>query len=204
MTNVAPSVTSTPSPPSTKRGRRPSPEPSRDPGWEETLTATIDFDDGTGRTRSPALWRTSRPNATFTFSVNKQYGDNGTFTVTVTGYDDDTSGTGSAGAIVSNLAPTAAIDGSGKQVYDGKLRVRRRSRASPSECLLRGTDVGSDDLLFEWNWGDATVNTQTSRVNPPNPDPAKSPSVQPRDVTLSADARVRKCLPLQPRHQGHR
>jgi len=48
----------------------------------------------------------------------------------------------------------------------------------------RSTDPGSDDLTLAWAWGDGTPGISTSYlVNPPNPDPAASPSVQPRDVT---------------------
>ena len=47
------------------------------------------------------------------------------------------------------------------------------------------TDPGSDDLTFTWAWGDNTTSSQTSLVNPPATDPPKSPSVQPRDVSLS-------------------
>jgi hypothetical protein len=48
----------------------------------------------------------------------------------------------------------------------------------------RSTDPGSDDLHLTWSWGDATPDvTTTYLVNPPNPDPFPSPSIQPRDVT---------------------
>src|SRR5581483_9752433 len=48
-------------------------------------------------------------------------------------------------------------------------------------------DPGSDDLTLSWAWGDGTAgSSSTSLVNPPNPDPAVSPSIQPRDVTNTA------------------
>ena len=50
---------------------------------------------------------------------------------------------------------------------------------------VRGTDVGSDDLLFEWVWGDGDGQQPDVAGQPADPDPDKSPSVQPRDVTLS-------------------
>ncbi|HQX88039.1 MAG TPA: hypothetical protein PLE20_10410, partial [Ornithinibacter sp.] len=46
-------------------------------------------------------------------------------------------------------------------------------------------DPGSDDLTAKWAWGDGSSDTQTSLVNPPGTDPAKSPSNQPRDVDFS-------------------
>ena len=203
VTNVAPSVSLNPIPAINEAGTTTVTGTITDPGWEETLTATIDFDDGTGPHPVSGTLENGRPNATFTFSVNKQYGDNGTFTVTVTGYDDDASGSGSAGATVSNLAPTATIDGSGKQVYDGRSAFIVKQGQSLG-VPVRGTDVGSDDLLFEWNWGDGTVNTQTSRVNPPNAGSGQEPVGAASGRHAVPDARVRKCLPLQPGHQGHR
>ena len=57
------------------------------------------------------------------------------------------------------------------------------------------TDPGSDDLTFTWDWDDGSTSTQTSLVNPPALDPAKSPSVQPRLVTLEqAHTYVEACI----------
>lgn len=184
VTNVAPSVSLGAITPINEAGTMTVSGTVTDPGWQDALTATIDFEDGTGPHPLTGTLENGRPDATFTFSVTHQYGDNGSFTVTVNGSDDDTSGSATANAAVANVGPTAAVDGSAAQVYDGRSAFVVRAGQSLG-VPVRGTDVGSDDLQFEWNWGDGTVNTQTSRVNPPGADPAKSPSVQPRDVTLS-------------------
>jgi hypothetical protein len=53
---------------------------------------------------------------------------------------------------------------------------------------VRVTDPGSDDLTTTWSWGDGTPpDVSTSLVNPPNADPAISPSIQPRDISATSD-----------------
>lgn len=156
-----------------------------DPGWEDTLTAMIDYDDGAGASALSGTLENVRPNATFAFSVNKTYGDNGTFTVTVTGFDDDTSTPDTENAVVNNVDPTSTIDSSGEQVYDGKSAFVLEA-GEDLTVPATSTDPGSDDLTFTWLWGDSTSSVQTSLVNPPATDPAKSPSVQPRNETLQA------------------
>jgi hypothetical protein len=50
----------------------------------------------------------------------------------------------------------------------------------------RATDPGSDDLTLSWDWDDGPPAPDISTiylVNPPNPDPLPSPTIQPRDVT---------------------
>ena len=63
-----------------------------DPGWLDTLTATIDWGDGAARARSPARSRTSGPTRRSPRHRPHTYGDNGTFTVTVCASDDDGAG----------------------------------------------------------------------------------------------------------------
>ena len=46
-------------------------------------------------------------------------------------------------------------------------------------------DPGSDDLTLTWHWDQGADTAVISLVNPPAADPAKSPSVQPRDLTLT-------------------
>lgn len=156
-----------------------------DPGWETDLSATIDFDDGLGAQPLTGVEENVRPNATLSFSVEHQYGDNGTFTVAVTGDDGLAATSASADAVVHNVVPTTTIDTSGEQTYDG-VSATVLPAGHDVTIGVNATDPGSDDLTFEWLWDDGTSDAQTSRVNPPLPDPAKSPSVQPRDVTLDA------------------
>ena len=186
VANVAPTVTLDPIPAIDELGTTTVSGTITDPGWQDPLSATIDFGDGTGSHPLVGSLENVRPDASLAFSVTRQYGDNGTFTVTVTGLDDDSSATGTRGAVVRNLAPTVAIDSSGEQTYGGASAFVLK--AGQSLAVPAGsTDPGSDDLTLTWRWGDATTSQATSLVNPPAPDPAGSPSVQPRSVTLTRD-----------------
>ena len=115
-----------------------------------------------------------------------QYGDNGSYTITVYVNDKD-GGTGSQSfnLTVNNVPPTATIDESGTVLVNGvpTLIVHAGETATFSG---RSTDPGSDDLSLAWDWGDgapAPDVTTLYLVNPPSADPLPSPSVQPRDVT---------------------
>ncbi|MEO6713660.1 MAG: M36 family metallopeptidase, partial [Mycobacteriales bacterium] len=156
-----------------------------DPGWLDDLSATIGWGDGVAAVALTGTEENSRPNATLAFSVQHQYGDNGTFTVTVTGLDDDTSTAATAPAVVANVVPAVAIDSSGELVYDG-VSAFVLEAGEDVTVPATSTDPGSDDLTLSWDWDDGTTSSQTSLVNPPATDPAKSPSVQPRDITLEA------------------
>jgi len=124
-----------------------------------------------------------RPNATLTFSQGHTYGDNGTFVINVCVSDDDTTTCNTVNAVVSNVDPTATIDASGQSSYDGiSAYIAHAGDAISVEA--NSTDPGSDDLTLTWDWDSGPDTVVVSLVNP-TPDPAKSPSVQPRDVTLS-------------------
>jgi len=156
-----------------------------DPGWLDPLTATISFDDGASPVALAGTLENVRPNATLTFSVDHQYGDDGAFTVQVCAADDDTTGNcDSEVATVGNIDPTAVIDTSGEQVYDGVSAFILEAGENLT-VPVGSVDPGSDDLTAKWAWGDGSSDTQTSLVNPPGTDPAKSPSNQPRDVDFS-------------------
>lgn len=165
-----------------------------DPGWEEDLQATIDFDDGAGPQPLSGTLENTRPDATLAFSVDHQYGDNGSFTVEVVGSDDDTSTSASSTAGVDNVDPTAVIDDSGAETYGGQSAFVVHA-GEDLTVPVGSEDPGSDDLAFEWAWGDGATDTVVSLVNPPLPDPSPSPSVQPRDITEEAThAYVEACL----------
>lgn len=185
VTNVAPTVTVDGITPVDEGGTVTVTGTVTDPGWLDPLTATISYDDGAAPVALSGTLENTRPNATLAFSVTHQYGDDGAFTVQVCAADDDTTGNcGSAVATVANVDPTAVIDTTGQQVYDG-VSAFVVEAGDPLTVPVRSQDPGSDDLRFRWAWGDGTVDQQTSLVNPPATDPAKSPSVQPRDVTRS-------------------
>lgn len=185
VANVAPTVSIDPIAPIDELGTVTVSGMISDPGWLDVLTATIDFDDGNGPQPLAGLLENVRPDATFTFSVDKQYGDNGTFDVVVTGFDDDDSHADTQAATVSNVDPTATIDASAEQVYDG-VSAFVLEAGGDLTVPANATDPGSDDLTFTWDWSDGPADMVVSLVNPPATDPVKSPSVQPRDVTLDA------------------
>lgn len=162
-----------------------------DPGWLEPLSATIDFDDGTGPQALGGVLDNTRPEAALVFEVQRQYGDNGSYEIEVCGRDLAGGAPNAqqvcytALARIDNVDPTMAIQTAAMQSYNGKQAFVLPAGGA-LEVPGTASDPGSDDLVFTWAWDDGTPDAvQVSRVNPPAADPAKSPSVQPRDVTLA-------------------
>lgn len=155
-----------------------------DPGWLDSLAGTISWGDGSAaQAVVGGTLENARPDATLTFSATHTYGDNGTFTAQVCARDDDTAPCTALALVVTNTAPTAVIDLSGAVTVNGTPTIIARAGASVG-FSGRSTDPGSDDLTLTWAWGDGTAGASaTSLVNPPNTDPAVSPTIQPRDVT---------------------
>ncbi|MDC5698367.1 M36 family metallopeptidase [Intrasporangium calvum] len=185
VTNVAPTVVVDAITPIDEGGTVTVTGTVTDPGWLDPLTATITFGDGAAPVALSGTLENVQPDATLTFSVDHQYGDDGAFTVEVCADDDDTTGCGSTTANVANVDPTAVIDTTAEQVYDG-VSAFILEAGEDLTVPVSSEDPGSDDLTFEWAWGGGATDTQTSLVNDPAADPLKSPSVQPRDVDLSA------------------
>ena len=86
--------------------------------------------------------------------VLKTYGDNGGFAVTtsVTDKDGDTGST-AFGLTVDNVAPTAAIDLSGTILVNG-VPTLVGDLDGPIDFAATASDPGSDDLTFDWDFGD--------------------------------------------------
>lgn len=191
VVNVAPSVTLEPLGPIVEGGSIQIKGSFSDPGWLDTHSAFIDPGDGLGERSVPITKVEGGPGVpdTGTFSLTVPYGDNGSFAVKARVTDDD-GGTGLANGTVnvSNVNPTLTIDLSGATIINGQpVIVTDVNSTVPFSS--RVTDPGSDDLTHTWDWGDGGASpdqTDVSLVNPPNPDPANSPSVQPRDVTFNA------------------
>ena len=159
----------------------------RDPGWLDSLSATIDWGDGSPVQNILGTTENERPDATLTFSISHTYGDNGTFPVLVCAADDDTNPCEPIAVTVTNVDPTATIDTDGTVSVNGVPTVIAHAGTSV-DFDARITDPGSDDLTRTWSWGDGTPpDVSTSLVNPPALDPPMSPSIQPRDISAASN-----------------
>ena len=134
-----------------------------DPGTLDTHTASILWGDG-----SPAQMVST---AALAAGVDHVYGDNGSYSVTVTVTDDDGgSGGDTVNVIVGNLPPAIDFDASGAVAFPGgNYLVVKAGSELPSSA--DGTDAGSDDLTFTWSVGDENVYFN----NGATPDPMQSP-----------------------------
>ena len=97
-------------------------------------------------------------------------------------------------ATVNNINPTAEIaepvDGRTWILADGTdtdtvidVRTMLATRNVASTMSARSVDPGSDDLTFNWAWGDGTSTVTTYRSNLARLDPKPSTEVNRRDVT---------------------
>lgn len=119
-------------------------------------------------------------------TMSHVYGDVGAFPVEVCAEDGSVEVCETVTAVIFNVDPDPVIDVSGATAIDGVPYII----ATAGETITfsaRTTDPGSDDLELTWDLGDGTTATTISLVNPPNPDPPLSPSIQPRDVTDTVD-----------------
>jgi murein DD-endopeptidase MepM/ murein hydrolase activator NlpD len=134
-----------------------------DPGTLDTHTASILWGDG-----SPAQMVSA---AALADGVGHVYGDNGSYSVTVTVTDDDGgSGGDTVNVVVGNLPPTVAFDMSGAVAFPGgSYLVVKAGSQLPSSA--EGTDPGSDDLTFTWTVGGESIYFN----NGSTPDPLPSP-----------------------------
>ena len=134
-----------------------------DPGWLDSLTATIDWGDGAGPQALSGTTENDRPNSTLAFNATHVYGDDGSFTVTVCASDDDG---GSAPCqqttvTITNTDPTAVIDETGTTDVNGTPTYVVHEGAG--RAVLGTLDrPGSDDLTLSWSWGTARPH-RTSR-----------------------------------------
>lgn len=148
-----------------------------DPGTVDTHTASVDWGDGSV---------TAATIAGGIVTATHVYGDDGAFPVTVTVTDKDGgSGSDADSATVANVAPTAEITGPATTSWNGQDIVFGTA-GEPVDFTARGTDPGSDDLTFAWDYGDGATDVNVHLVNPPAVDGDPSPSIQPRDVTDAA------------------
>jgi hypothetical protein len=163
----------------------------------DPLTATVDWGDGTPIQSIAGILENVKPDATLTFSTAHVYGDNGTFTATVCGSDDDTTTCNTIALQIDNVNPTAEIDETNTVLING-IPTFLAHAGDPLQFKGHSTDPGSDDLTLSWDWDDGPPSPDvvtTYLVNPPNPDPLPSPSIQPRDeFDLQTHAFAQACL----------
>ena len=196
VSNVAPSVALLSDSPNDENTTTTVTATVTDPGWLDVLTATISWGDGSA-TEPMTLTGSEniRPDAVYTFSATHIYGDNGVFTAQVCGYDDDTSTCTTIDLTIDNVNPTVEIDET--DIVGGCGADAFIAHAGDDVAFTgHATDPGSDDLDLTWGWGDGTPDTTTTYlVNPPDPDPPQSPSIQPRDITdIQSHAFAGACL----------
>jgi hypothetical protein len=165
-----------------------------DPGSDD-LTFTWDWGDGTSDTVTtyfndgvgPDPYPSPEINSIdVTDVVTHTYGDNGIFSVTLTVTDDD-GGTSieSTTVTVYNVVPTATIDDMILPYPDNPDFILPIVHTLP--FIATGTDPGSDDLTFTWDWDDGTFNITTYLNDIAfDPDPYPSPQINPRNVIDNA------------------
>lgn len=133
-----------------------------DPGVLDDHTASVAWGDGTAQDVSVAQ---------LAAGVDHEYGDNGSFDVTVTVVDDD-GGTGSdtVTVTVANLDPEIGLD-LGDQVSfpGGDFFVVGSGEDLP--LAAEGQDPGSDDLTFDWSTGESHTSFNDGIGADPFPSP---------------------------------
>ncbi|MEF8813562.1 MAG: PKD domain-containing protein [Halovenus sp.] len=123
-----------------------------DPGIEDTHSATVDWGDGTTSDVS-----VDQGAGEGSVSASHEYGDNGTYPITVTVTDDDGgSGEATTEVSVANRPPVVDLDTSatvglaGDDVFLGTAGLTQNHTAT-------ATEPGSDDLRFAWSNGTTTI-----------------------------------------------
>ena len=110
VTNVAPSVTVGTDAPRDEGAPVTASGAVSDPGFDDPLSATVDWGDGSPVEPISGPSEDVRPEATLAYSGQHRYGDNGAYVVEVCGSDDDTTRCRSSLAVVDNVAPSVTVD----------------------------------------------------------------------------------------------
>lgn len=133
-----------------------------DPGTLDTHTASIAWGDGSVQAVTAAA---------LAMGVQHVYGDNGSYTVTVTVTDDDGGVGGDMVSVaVANLDPVLALDVSDAVSFPGGDYLVGQAGAALSSSA-EGSDAGSDDLTFTWSVGDENVHYNDGIGMDPLPSP---------------------------------
>ena len=192
VTNVSPTVTIDPAQITSRAENQELPVLATftDPGWLDTYpTSSIDpgSTDISGTAGQVVIGDEGPPANVGTVAGTLTYGDNGTFTVTVSLSDDDGGiGSDSFSVTVHNLDPQITIDETGTVDVNG-VPTFFADVGESVEIPARVEDEGSDDETITWDWGDGSPpDSVFSRNNPAFDDPLPSPTVNPRDFVAAA------------------
>ena len=151
-----------------------------DVGTQDTHTATVDWGEGT----VDGPFGISGGS----LSASHQYGDNGSFIVTITVTDDDSGDDVTTVTVeVANVDPVLTLDHAGSITFLGGESFIGRVGVEQSHDAA-GSDVGSDDLTFDWTFApDATSASNTYLNNGVTAEPlTPSPDVNPIAVIDTA------------------
>ena len=192
VTNVSPTVTIDPGQITSRVENQALPVLANftDPGWLDTYP-TSSIDPGTadisGIPGTVVIGDEGPPANVGTVAGTLTYGDNGTFTVTVSLTDDDGGvGSDSFSVTVDNLDPRITIDETGTVDVNG-VPTFFADAGESVEIPARVEDEGSDDETVIWDWDDGEpTDSVFSRNDPAFDDPPVSPTVNPRDFVVAA------------------
>lgn len=146
--------------------------------WGDGLTDTeVIYNDGVGPDPDPSPWGTYP--FTATSSLSHPYGDDGSFDVQLVVTDDDGGTLTLATTVdISNLDPSVLSSSFPSSSDEG----------DDVTFTIEVEDPGSDDIVFEFDWGDGTTETVTFYNDGVGPDPDPSPwGVFPFQVTANVD-----------------
>lgn len=155
-----------------------------DPGTQDTYLVKIDWGEGWDETGSESRIQEIELDAgDRDFTASREYGDNGSYPVSVTLTDDDTEADSEAFMVfVNNIDPTSDIDRASTTTVQG-VQTFIGDEGEVFDFDAPTTDPGSDDLTFLWDYNDGVTETNENLVSGPDKDPLLSPQVDPRAVT---------------------
>lgn len=109
VTNAAPTVDPTLSGPATEGALVTLAAKIVDPGWLDPLSGTVNWGDGSATEALTGPQEHVKPDGVFTAGATHRYGDNGTYTVTICGSDDDATTCITRTYVVANVAPSVTV-----------------------------------------------------------------------------------------------